>query len=101
MAPLAMIDPSKWPTNVDRPSDVTSLVDVGDLSSLLGSQEDAVAVMESIYRISASKMGRVSTGLPSSGAEMTDAVVKDLVRCGYLKSADLAERFGNPATLDP
>lgn len=101
MAPLAMIDPSKRPTKVDRPSDVTSLVDVGDLSSLLGSQEDAVAVMESIYRISASKMGRVSTGLPSSGAEMTDAVVKDLVRCGYLKSADLAERFGNPATLDP
>jgi hypothetical protein len=27
--------------------------------------------------------------------------VKDLVRCGYLKSADLADRFGNPATLDP
>ena len=31
----------------------------------------------------------------------TDEVVKDLVRCGYLKSADLAERFGDPTTLDP
>jgi len=28
-------------------------------------------------------------------------VVEDLVRCGYLKSADLADRFGNPATLNP
>ncbi|MFZ5842421.1 MAG: hypothetical protein ACOY3E_05905 [Pseudomonadota bacterium] len=100
MAPFAMIDPSKRPTKVDRPSDVTSLVDVGDLTSLLG-QDDAVAVMESIYRISARKMTQVNTGMPGSGAEMTDAVVKDLVRCGYLKSADLAERFGNPATLDP
>ena len=28
-------------------------------------------------------------------------VVKDLVKCGYLKSADLADRFGDPTTLDP
>jgi len=104
MAPVGMIDTSKRPTKVDRPSDVTSLVDVGDLSSLLGSQADSVAVMESIYRISARKMDRVSTGLPlvnPGNPSLTDAVVKDLVSCGYLKSADLAERFGNPATLDP
>ncbi len=100
MAPVNMIDLSKRPTKVDRPSDVTSLVDVGDLTALL-SQQDAVAVMESIYRISDKKMGRVTTGLPGSGVEMTDAVVKDLVKCGYLKSASLADRFGNPASIDP
>ena len=31
----------------------------------------------------------------------SDAVIKELVRCGYVKSADLDDRFGNPATLDP
>jgi len=30
-----------------------------------------------------------------------DDVIKDLVRCGYVKSADLADRFGVPSQLDP
>ncbi|MEM1433682.1 MAG: hypothetical protein AAGG11_06480 [Pseudomonadota bacterium] len=96
MAPMDLIDLSVRPTKVDRPSDVTSLVDVGDLTSVL-SQEDAVAVMESIYRISDQKMRSIDSGQSVT----TDEVVKDLVRCGYLKSADLAERFGDPTTLDP
>jgi hypothetical protein len=56
--------------------------------------------MESIYRISDQKMNApgFEVGAPNVTA---DDVVKDLVRCGYLKSADLADRFGNPATLDP
>ena len=94
LAPMAMINNEVRPTKVDRPSDVTGLVDVGDLVGLL-SQEDTVAVMESIYRLSESKLGRVSTGITA------DAVIKDLVRCGYVKAADLADRFGNPAQLDP
>ena len=94
MAPAAMIDPAVRPTKVDRPSDVTGLVDTGKLVGLL-SQSDAVAVMESIYRISDAKLGKVDTKLT------TDAVVKDLVRCGYVKSADLADRFGDPTALDP
>ncbi|MFK7915036.1 MAG: hypothetical protein AB8B93_14065 [Pseudomonadales bacterium] len=96
MAPMDLIDLSIRPTKVDRPSDVTSLVDVGDLTSVL-SQQDAVAVMESIYRISDQKMSSLDAGQ----AIGTEEVVKDLVRCGYLKSADLAERFGDPSTLDP
>ena len=94
MAPAAMIDPGSRPTKVDRPSDVTGLVDTGDLIGLLN-QSDAVAVMESIERISSAKLGRIDTQIT------TDAVVKDLVRCGYVKAADIADRFGNPATLDP
>lgn len=96
VAPMEYIDLAIRPTKVDRPSDVTSLVDVGDLTSVL-SQQDAVAVMESIYRISDQKMSRLDAGQ----AVTTDEVIKDLVRCGYLKSADLAERFGDPTTLDP
>lgn len=100
MAPLAMIDPSKRPTKIDRPSDVLGLVDAGDLSALGGTQADAVAVMESIYRVTDRKMARVNSGMPTSGAGLTDAVVKDLVRCGYLKSAAVYDRFGNPTELN-
>jgi hypothetical protein len=94
MSPMDMINPEVRPTKVDRPSDVTGLVDVGDLVGLL-SQEDAVAVMESIQRISDSKMNSVNTEITK------DEVVKDLVRCGYVKSADIADRFGDPASLNP
>ncbi|MEO0574232.1 MAG: hypothetical protein AAF004_02130 [Pseudomonadota bacterium] len=94
MAPFAMIDPTVRPTKVDRPSDVTGLVDTGKLVGLL-SQQDAVAVLESVYRLSSQKMNQVDTRIDA------DAVVKDLVKCGYLKSADLADRFGDPSQLNP
>lgn len=102
MAPMDQIDLTKRPTKVDRPSDVTGLVDVGDLTSVL-SQQDAIAVMESIYRISDEKMKIVDVYGPDGAlAPITSAdVVRDMVRCGYLKSADLADRFGDPSTLDP
>ena len=94
MAPQELFDPSVRPTKVDRPSDVTGLVDVGDLIGLL-SQSDAVAVMESIQRISDMKLNRVNSQITR------DDVIKDLVRCGYVKSADLADRFGDPSALNP
>lgn len=94
MAPATLIDTQIRPTKVDRPSDVTGMVDTGDLIGVL-SQADAVAVMESIQRISDQKLGKVDTKITA------DAVIKDLIRCGYVKAADLADRFGNPATLDP
>jgi len=96
MAPLMMIDPKYQPTKVNQPSDVVGLVDTGQLVGLL-SASDATAVLESIYRISAQKMNNnVNTGLLPSA----DAVVKDLVNCGYLKAADVADRFGT-VQLDP
>ncbi len=94
MAPATMIDSGKRPTKVDRPTDVTGLVDTGQLIGVL-SQADAVAVMESIERISQMKLTRSSTGITA------DAVVKDLVRCGYIKAADITDRFGDPSTLNP
>ncbi|WJG08764.1 general secretion pathway protein GspF [Aliiglaciecola sp. LCG003] len=94
MSPAAMIDSAKRPTKIDRPSDVTGLVDTGDLVGLL-SQQDSVAVMESIQRISDMKLGKVNTQIT------TDEVIKDLVRCGYVKSADITDRFGDPSSLNP
>jgi hypothetical protein len=95
LSPLMLIDPAVRPTKIDRPSDVKGLVDTGQLVGLLG-PADATAVLESIFRISREKIdNRVSTGLPTQ-----DQVVKDLVKCGYLKAADVADRFGN-VQLDP
>jgi len=91
--PQALMDASLTPTKVDRPGDVVNLVDTGDLVGIL-SKDDATAVMESIYRISDRKMGQVNTQITQ------DAVVKELVRCGYLKAADIADRFGG-VPIDP
>jgi hypothetical protein len=99
--PVMLMNPELQPTKVDRPSDVTALVDTGELVGILG-PEDATAVMESIYRISEMKVGR--TGLSGSmdfGQQVTSAeVVRDLVSCGYMKAADIADRFG-ATPLDP
>ncbi|MFQ5642892.1 MAG: hypothetical protein ACE5FQ_04245 [Thiogranum sp.] len=94
LAPATMIDPTIRPTKVDRPSDVTGMVDTGGLTDILSDPKDVVSVMESVARISYGKLGNVSTGLAS------DTVVKDLVRCGYLKAADLASRFAG-VSVDP
>jgi hypothetical protein len=97
--PAMLFDPELRPTKVDRPSDVVNLVDTGDLAAIL-SPRDATAVMESIYRLTGSKMTNVNTML----APAEDAAAKRLVECGYLKSADIADRFaGVPVdpSLDP
>jgi hypothetical protein len=95
VAPMSMIDPGATPTKVDRTSDVTGLVDTGKLVGLLD-QSDAVAVMEAIQRISDLKLAR------SEPKTVTrDEVVRELVRCNYVKAADLTDRFGNPSSLNP
>lgn len=87
MAPASMIDPSARPTKVDRPTDVTGLVDTGGLVGLL-SKEDTVAVMESMYRISDAKLSTIET------LRARDAAIKQHVRCSYAKSADIVSQFG-------
>jgi hypothetical protein len=94
MAPSYLVDPGARPTKVDRTSDVTGLVDTGKLVGLLD-QDDAVRVMESIERLSNDKLNRVDTGITR------DAVIKDLVRCNYVKAADLTDRYGDPSALNP
>lgn len=99
LSPMDLIDTSVAPTKVDRPSDAVGLVDIGDLSTLFGSgaqaEADAVSVMESIYRISDSKLNNVQTTLAE------DADIKEQIRCNYVKSAHLAEQYGGDNPLDP
>jgi hypothetical protein len=104
MAPASMIDLSVRPVKVDRASDVTGLVDTGQLANLL-SLDDTVAVMEAIQRISHRKMQLVDPMQPWADpkkAPLTrNEVVRELVDCGYVKAADVVDRFGDPSSLNP
>jgi len=104
MAPAGLIDLSVRPTKIDRASDVTGLVDTGQLASLL-SVDDTVAVMEAIERISNRKMQVVDPKQPWLDPKKTtvtrNEVVKELVTCGYVKAADVVDRFGDPTSLNP
>jgi len=104
MAPAGMIDLSVRPTKIDRASDVTGLVDTGQLANLL-SVDDTVAVMEAIQRISQRKLEVIDPRQPwpdPKKAPLTrNEVVRELVNCGYVKAADVVDRFGDPSSLDP
>jgi len=93
MLPAMLFDPELRPTKVDRPSDVVNLVDTGDLVGIL-SKADATAVMESIYRHSGQKLGRIDTQVAA------DLAIKQAVNCGYVKAAHIAEEFGG-VPIDP
>lgn len=93
MAPMPY-DLAYRPTKVDRTSDVTGLVDTGKLAELMA-QNDAVAVLESMVRLSGDKLNRVDTNVSR------DAAIKTMVECGYTKTAYLADRFGQPSNLNP
>jgi len=95
MLPAMLYNPELRPTKVDRPSDVVNLVDTGDLVGIL-SKADATAVMESIYRLSSAKMGRVDTQLQP----LDEAAIKQPVNCGYVEAAHIAEEFGG-VPIDP
>jgi len=95
MAPALFINNEIRPTKVDRPSDVTGMVDVGNLTGILSDPDDVTAVMESMARISHKKMKIYHpSNTSNSGVTVTpDEVINDLMRCGYLKAADLSDRF--------
>jgi hypothetical protein len=94
MAPTLWMDPSNRPTKIDQVSDVTGLVDTGELANLL-EPKDTVAVMESIARISHEKLQLMDTKVAA------DADIKTRVRCGYVKTADTIARFSGPGALNP
>ncbi|MES2823221.1 MAG: hypothetical protein V4732_06455 [Pseudomonadota bacterium] len=99
MSPASMINLEVRPTKVDNRNDVTGLVDVGDLVSLM-SPEETVKVMESMYHISNKKLDSAFTGLDTLNFGR-DKELKDMMRCGYVKSAFMAEKFGVIADIDP
>src|SRR6188508_245898 len=106
MAPASMMNPAARPTKVDRSSDVTGLVDTGELGTLFTNSDDAIAVLESMTRLSHLKTDKVqvsNAALPLGGQMTGDEQdkLRKLVKCGYLKSTYLADRFRRPSDLNP
>jgi len=117
-APMALINPALQPTTISQPSDSTSLVPMppgGGAPDPL-----AVAVLESQVRISGGNTAQVGAGdtaaftgtlsMPNGGTPgvqligsdpNADAALKNQVRCAYVKAAHTADKFGDPAALDP
>jgi hypothetical protein len=101
MAPAMLMDPANRPTKIDRASDASGLVDTGALGTLFtnpnGTPDTAstVAVMEQMARISEQKLLKVDPAI-ADGARL-----ETQVKCGYVKTADTVDRFGNPAAINP
>lgn len=93
MAGAQYVQDDLRPTKIDRPSDVTGLVSVGDFGSL--SAQEVVYVMESVANMSDAKINRVNTGLSN------DTEVRSKMSCTYVENASLADQFPTPSILDP
>jgi hypothetical protein len=115
LAPMAMIDLQNRPTKVDRASDVTGLVDTGELGRMLP-RADVNATLEAMTALSGgtgngaaanpggilneefdagSRLARVDYGVARA------AEIQTGVRCAYVRSADLANRFADASALNP
>ncbi|WP_020406678.1 hypothetical protein [Hahella ganghwensis] len=98
MSPGYLIDPTLRPTKISRRSDATGLVDTGKLAELLdqdnNSPENAARVMRTMYRLA-----ELQIGLSAHDGESID--VKNQIRCGYAKSANNVNEFGQLSALDP
>lgn len=90
LAPMMMLDPALRPTKIDRPSDVTGLVDTGKLVELL-SPGDAGSVMSTVEQISAMKLSKTNE----------EQVVQNLIQAAYTETTEQVACFGDPAQLDP
>ncbi len=93
MSPAQMINPEVRPTKIDRPSDVTGLVSVGDFGDF--SDQQIVEVMQYASRLSERKIDRLSSGLE------TDRDIRRKLMCNYVRSADLANQYPPSTDLNP
>jgi len=78
-------------TKVDRRTDALGLVKVGNFEGL--SEQEVVAVMETVSRMSDNK-------LDAPGLAGLDAELRNRLKCVYVESAGLADAYPNPDVLD-
>ena len=99
MAPASMMNPAARPTKVDRASDVTGLVDTGELGTLF-TQPGRCDRGARIHDAPVARQDRLRAQTQAR-RRRHEADVRKLVRCGYLKSTYLADRFRTPSALNP
>ena len=108
MAPAALINLAVSPTVVRQASDVTGLVNTGQLGTMFTDPNDAVQVLESTIRLSGGDLasaggmgGKLGNVTAEVGNATADTSLKTQTRCGYVKSTVLVNQFGDPTTLNP
>ncbi|HTC52473.1 MAG TPA: hypothetical protein VK700_11100 [Steroidobacteraceae bacterium] len=104
VAPTALINLSVSPTVVTQSSDITGLVNTGQLGTMFSDPNDAVNVLESTIRISGGNtVGTMGgeLGQVTAGDTTVSAALQSQTRCSYVKSTVLVNEFGNPTTLNP
>lgn len=98
MAPQDLMVSSLQPTKVDRSLDARGLINTGSLMSLFNNDTAVAAqVLEAMARMSDDKLGRIQL----LSDPIADGNLKDMIRCGYVKSSDIAASFSSPDILDP
>jgi hypothetical protein len=105
-APSALINLTVSPTVVTQSSDITGLVNTGQLGTIFSNPADAVSVLESTIRLSGGNIvdtygGKLGAVTAMLNDPTTDAALKQAARCSYVKSAVLVNQFGDPASLNP
>src|SRR5580692_3299341 len=108
MAPAALINLSVSPTVVTQSSDITGLVNTGQLGTMFTDPNDAVQVLESTIRLSGGDLassggfgGKLGQVTAEVGNTTADTSLKTHTRCSYVKSTVLVNQFGDPTTLNP
>ncbi|HEY3785175.1 MAG TPA: hypothetical protein VGL55_07845 [Steroidobacteraceae bacterium] len=116
-SPMYMIQPALQPTRIASPGDATALVSTGGASA----DPVDVAVLQAQARITGGSTPYDQTNTagsefagalsPPQGATpgtllyptdpTLDVQLKNQLRCAYVQSANTADVFGNPSTLDP
>jgi hypothetical protein len=108
MAPAALINLAVSPTVVTKSSDITGLVNTGQLGTMFSDPNDAVQVLQSTIRLSGGDLasaggfgGKLGNVTAQVGNTSADAALKTQTRCSYVKSTVLVNQFGDPTTLNP
>jgi hypothetical protein len=108
MAPAALINLAVSPTVVTQASDITGLVNTGQLGTMFTDPNDAVQVLESTIRLSGGDLassggfgGKLGQVTAEVGNTTADTSLKTQTRCSYVKSTVLVNQFGDPTTLNP
>lgn len=109
MAPAALINLAETPSVIRRSSDVTGLVNTGQLGTMFpGDPQASVEVLESTVRLSGgTDLSNFTGKLGAQGVQVfpgnaaADSSLKTAMLCGNAKAADLVNTFGDPSSLNP
>ena len=98
MAPADSINLKYQPTKVSQNTDVTGLIDTGDIGKIFPDATQAAAVMKTVEVLSAAKMNINANA--GNGDIVTTSDIKEATHCAYLKTTSNVASFNDQSKLD-